>query len=116
LIQYDNHVAKRIANAGAAAYRDIEGSLDGVPARPQELGISLFDISNQDVCFRADPQMHDELCIRLGKREARRLAALPQEAVAQFVTVEGDRRINIGDAKQMIVDLSKQGLIGGHGL
>ena len=58
LVQYDEHVAKRIANAGTTAYRDIEERLDGFPARPQELGVSLFDVSNQDVCFRADTEMH----------------------------------------------------------
>jgi hypothetical protein len=114
LVQYSEHVAKRIANAGATAYRDIEGRLDGLRARPQEFGVSLFDVSNQDVCFRADMEVHNKLCIRLGKREARRLAASPQETVAQLIAVEGDRRVKIGNAKQMIIELSKWGLICGH--
>ena len=43
---------------------------------------SLVDIADQNVCLRADMQMHDQFRICLGQCEAGRLIAPPQKTMA----------------------------------
>jgi predicted nucleic acid-binding protein len=107
LIQEDEFVAEGIANARASPDRNVERALDRLAARAQEARESLVGVGDHDVRLGADVQMNDQLRVGLRKREASRFAASPQQAMAELVAIEGNRRVQIGDAEQMIVDFSK---------
>jgi hypothetical protein len=107
LIQDDQVVAEGIANARASANRDIERGLNGFAARAQEEREGLVDILNQNIGFRADVQVH-ELGVGVGKGKADRLLASPQHAMPKLIAIERYRRIEVGDAKQTVIELAKQ--------
>jgi len=114
LIQDDQVVAEGIANARASANRDIERGLNGFAARAQEEREGLVDILNQNIGFRADVKVH-ELGVGVGKGKADRLLASPQHAMPKLIAIKRYRRIEVGDAKQTVIELAKQrppGLMG----
>jgi hypothetical protein len=106
LIQDDQVVAEGIANARASANRDIERGLNGFAARAQEEREGLVDILNQNIGFRADVKVH-ELGVGVGKGKADRLLASPQHAMPKLIAIERYRRIEVGDAKQTVIELAK---------
>jgi hypothetical protein len=114
LVQQDEFVAKRIANARTPTNRDVERTLNALAARAQEERESLVYVGDQNVRLGSDLQVNDKLRVRLGKGEASRFIASPQKAVTELVAIKGDRRVKIGDAKQMIVEFSKQGCFKAH--
>jgi hypothetical protein len=107
LVQYDQFVAERVANTRAPTYGDIKWLLDGHAACEQDGRESFVDIADQNVRLWADMQMHDQFRICLGQREASRFMAPPEQTMTELVSIEGDRCVEIADAKQMVVDLSK---------
>ena len=109
LIQQDEFVAKRVANARATADRDVERSLYAHAACAQEERESLVDVGNHNVRLGSDLQVNDQVRVGLRKSEARRFTASPQQAMAELVPIKGDRRVKIGDAEQVIVELSNRG-------
>ena len=86
-----------------------------VAARAQEECEGLVDIINQNIGFRADIQVNDELRVGLGKAKADRLFGSPQNPMPETVAIEGYRRIEVGDAKQKVIELAKQRPAGAHG-
>ena len=110
LIQDDQFVAERIANACATANRQVEWSLKGVAARTYEGRESLVDVAHENIRLRSNVKVYDQFCIRLWKLEADRFISSPQETVAELIPIERNRRFEVGDAKQMTVDFSKQRL------
>jgi hypothetical protein len=56
----------------------------------------------------------DELRVRVRKGKTDRFVASPQHSMPEAIAIEGYRRIKIGDAKQKVVELSKQGQVGAH--
>jgi hypothetical protein len=116
LVQQSERVAERVTNACASADRDVEGRLHSLAARAQEKRERFIDILNHDIGFRADMQVHDELCVGVRKSKADRFVASPQDAMPEAIAVEGDRGIKVGDAKQKVVELSKQRALGGHNM
>jgi hypothetical protein len=87
--------------------------LGGVPLAVVRIE-SLVDIDDQNVRLGSDLQVNDKLRVRLGKGEASRFIASPQQSMTELVAIKGDRRLKIGDAKQMIVEFSKQGPFSAH--
>ena len=51
--------------------------------------------------------MRHELRVRVRKGKADRFVAPPQDSMPEAIAIEGYRRIQIGDAKQKVVELSK---------
>ncbi|MBV8103804.1 MAG: hypothetical protein JO223_04115 [Hyphomicrobiales bacterium] len=51
--------------------------------------------------------MYDQFGVRLRKTETGGLIAAPQQTMAQPIPIKGDRRVEIGDVKQMVVEFSK---------
>jgi hypothetical protein len=107
LIQHDQFVAKGITNARATADCNIEWVLDGRPACVQKCRESFIDVANQNVRLGSNVEVYDEFRVRLGESEAGSFIASPQQTMTQFVPIKGNRRVKIGDPKQMIVELSK---------
>ena len=114
LVQQDEFVAKGITNAGTPADRNIEWRLNALAACAQETRESLVDIGDQNVRLGSDLQVNDKLRVCLGKGEANCFIASPKQAMTELVAIKGDRRVKIGDAKQMIVEFSKQGCFKAH--
>ena len=114
LIQQNQFVAEGVANARASPDRDVERTLHSLAARAQENGKRLVNIFNQNIGFRTDVQVSHELCVRLRKGKADRFVASPQDSMPEAVAIERYRRIKIGDAKQKVVELSKQGPVDAH--
>lgn len=114
LIQQDEFVAKRVANARATADRDVERSLYAHAACAQEERESLVDVGNHNIRLGSDLQVNDQLRVGLRKSQASRFTASPQQAMPELVPIKGDRRVKIGDAEQVIVELSKQGRFSAH--
>jgi hypothetical protein len=52
-------------------------------------------------------QVH-ELGVGVGKGKADRLLASPQHAMPKLIAIERYRRIEVGDAKQTVIELAKQ--------
>jgi hypothetical protein len=114
LVQQNQFVAKRVANARASADRDVERSLYRLAARAQEQRERLINIVNDNIGFWTDVQVHDEFRVRIRKGKTDRFVASPQHWMSEAIAIERYRRIKIGDAKQKVVELSKQGALGGH--
>jgi hypothetical protein len=114
LVQQDKFVAKGIANARAPADHNVERTLNALAACAQETRESLVDIGDQNVRLGSDLQVNDQLGVGLWKGEASRFIASPQQAMTELVAIKGDRRVKIGDAKQMIVEFLKQGPFSAH--
>ena len=110
MIQYDQFIAEGIANACTTANRQVERRLDGVAARVQEDRESLLDVAHENVRLWSNMEMHDQLRVRLWELEADRLVGSPQEPMAKLVAIKCNRRFEIGGAKQVTVDFSKQRL------
>ena len=64
----------------------------------------------RDRCVR----VHDELRVRVRKSKADRLVAPPQHPMSEAIAIERYRGIEIGDAKQKVVEPSKQRAAGAH--
>jgi hypothetical protein len=107
LVQQNQFVAKRVANARASANRDVERSLYRLAARAQEQRERLITIVNDNIGFWTDIQVHDELSVGVRKSKADRFVASPQDRMSEAIAIERYRRIKIGDAKQKVVELSK---------
>ena len=114
LVQQNQFVAEGVANARASANRDVERMLYRLAARAQEERECLINILNENIGFGTDVQVHDELRLRVWKGKADRFVASPQHSMPEAITIEGYRRIQIGDAKQEVVELSKQGPVRTH--
>jgi hypothetical protein len=114
LIQQDEFVAKRVANARAPADGDVKRTLDALAACTQEERESLVDVGNHNVCLGPDLQMNDQFRVGLRKSEASRFIASPQQAMTELVPIKGNCRVKIGDAEQVIVEFSKQGPLRAH--
>jgi hypothetical protein len=114
LVQQSEFVTKWVANARAAADRNVEWVLNCLAARVQESREGLVNIFNDNIGFGADLQVNDELCIGVRKAEPDRFVASPQDSMPEAVTVKGYRRIEIGDAEEKVVEPSKQGPTGDH--
>jgi hypothetical protein len=107
LVQQSEFVAERVANARASANRDVERSLYRLAARAQEQRERLINIVNDNIGFRTDIQVHDELRVGVRKSKADRLVASPQDRMSEAIAIERYRRVKIRDAKQKVVQLSE---------
>jgi hypothetical protein len=114
LVQQGEFIAERVADARAAADRDVERRFDSLAAGAEEDRKRVLDIVNQNIGFRADTQVAHEFGVGVRKGEADRVFASPKHAMPKAVAIEGDRGVKVGDAKQEIVELSKQRAVGGH--
>jgi hypothetical protein len=107
LIQYRVFVPEWVANARTPAYRQVERRLDSLAARPQECCKRFVDVGDDNVRLGPNAEVDNQFRIRLWKLKANRLLRSPQQAVTQLVPVKRDRRLKVGDAKQMTVNLPK---------
>ncbi|HLY00764.1 MAG TPA: hypothetical protein VKR62_18885 [Roseiarcus sp.] len=115
LVQQGEFIAERVADARAAADRDVERRFDSLAAGAEEERERLLDIVNQNIGFRADAQVAHEFGVGVRKGEPDRFLASPKHPMPKAVAIEGDGRVKVGDAKQEIVELTKQRAVGGHG-
>ena len=99
---------------GRIAQLRCQTDAQGLAAGAQEEGNGLVDIFNQNIGFGTDVEVRHELRIGVGKGKADRFIGSPQHAMSQTIAIERYRRIKIGDAKHMIVELSKQGAAHAH--
>ena len=97
-------------NGSRTRAQHVERSLYAHAACAQEERESLVDVGNHNVRLGSDLRVNDQLRVGLRKSQASRFTASPQQAMAELVPIKGDRRVKIGDAEQVIVELSKQGL------
>jgi hypothetical protein len=107
LIQDNQFVAKRVTYSRATADRYVEWGHNRLSPGLQKVRESLVDVGDHYVRFRSDMEVYDQLGIRLRKTETRSLIGAPQQTMTQPVSIKGDRRVKIGDAKQMVVEFSK---------
>ena len=112
LVEDDQYVPEGIADAGAAANRNLERGLDSLAAGVQEQLECVVDIFNQNIGFGTDVQVNYELGVGVRKGEADRFRASPQQTMPKPVAIEGDGCVEIGDAKQKVVELSEQWPVG----
>jgi hypothetical protein len=82
--------------------------LDALAACAQEERESLVGVGNHNVCLGPDLQMNDQFRVGLRKSEASRFIASPQQAMAELVPIEGNRRVKIGNTEHVIVEFLKQ--------
>jgi DNA-binding MarR family transcriptional regulator len=114
LVQQNQLVAERVANARTSADRDVEGRLHSLAARAHEKRERFIDILNYNIGFRADVEVHNELRVRVRESKADRFVTPPQHAMAEAIVIEGDGRVQIAGAKQKAIQLSKQWALGAH--
>jgi hypothetical protein len=107
LIAYDQLIAEGVANARAAANRNVEGRFDDLAAFSQDRPESLVDVIDENVRLGPDVQMYDQFRIRLWKFEADRLVRSPHQAMAEFVPIERNGRFKVGCSQQVTVDFSE---------
>jgi hypothetical protein len=107
LIQDDQFVAERVAPTRTPFNRNVERVLDCLTACAHERHECGIDVANQNIRLGSFAKVYDKLCFGLSKGEADCFIASPQQSMAELVSIERDRCIKIGYAKQMIVELSK---------
>ena len=108
LVQQNHFVAEWVANARASANRDVERRLHGLTAGLQEGGESRVRILNDNIGFGANVEVNDELRVCFGERKADGFVGSPQDRMPETIAIEGNRCIKVGDAKQEVVELTKQ--------
>jgi hypothetical protein len=62
----------------------------------------------------SDVEVNHELRVGVWKGEADRILAPPQHPMPETIAIEGDRRVEIGDTQQEVIQLAKQGAVGVH--
>ena len=90
LVEDDQYVAERIADAGAAANGNVEGALDSLAAGVEEQLEGVVDIFNQNIGFGADVQVNYELGVGVRKGEADRSLASPHHVMPKPVAIKRD--------------------------